>query len=110
MAEEELRDSAERAFQAYVRLLQMVTSFKYLGRVLTEADNTWPAIVGNLSKAQKIWARLARILGWEGANPRVSGIFFKAVVQAVMLFGSETWMLTSRMGLSLGSLQHGFAR
>ena len=39
MAEEEMRESEERAFQAYRRLLKTVTSFKYLGRVLTAAEN-----------------------------------------------------------------------
>ena len=29
----------------------------------------------------------------EGYSPRVSGIFFKEVVQAVLLFGAETWVM-----------------
>ena len=32
--------------------------------------------------------RMTRILGREGADPRISGLFFKVVVQAVLLFGS----------------------
>ena len=43
MAEEEIRESAERAFQEYGIPLVTVTSFKYLGRVLTTAENDWPA-------------------------------------------------------------------
>ena len=64
----------------------MVTLFKYLGQVLTATDNDWMAVVGNLWKAQKIWARMERMLGQEGARPRFSGMFFKAVMQAVLLF------------------------
>ena len=30
---------------------------------------------------------------------------FKAIVQAVLLFGSETWVVTPRMGRVLGGLQ-----
>ena len=37
-------------------------------------------------------------------------MFFKAVVQAVMLFGSDTWVLNYRMVQDLGSFQHGVAR
>ena len=37
--EEKLRKSAERAFQYYRRMLETVTSFKYLGWILTVADN-----------------------------------------------------------------------
>ena len=86
MAEEELQESVERAFQAYVRNIETVTFFKYLGQVLTAKDDEWTEVVGNLSKAQKSLARMERIMVREGANPRVSGMFFKAVVQAVLLF------------------------
>jgi len=34
------------------------------------------------------------LLRAEGASPRVSGMFYKAVVMAVLLFSSETWNLT----------------
>ena len=63
MAEEEMRESAERAFKVYGRPLEMVNSFKYLGRVLTAADDNWPEVVGNPKKAQKSWAWLKKILG-----------------------------------------------
>ena len=44
---------------------------------------------------------MARIMEWEGTIPRVSGMFFNVVVKAVVLFGSETWVLTLQMGRSL---------
>ena len=62
MAEAELRDSTERAFEAYGKPLEIVLAFKYLGRVMTVGDNNWPAVAGNLSKARKSWGRLSRIL------------------------------------------------
>ena len=40
---------------------------------------------------------LSRLLVREGATPRVSGKFYKAVVQAVLLYGSETWVWTLSM-------------
>ena len=66
-------------------------------------DDDWLAVVGNLGKARKSWGRLYRILSWEGADPKVSGHFYKAVVQAVVLFGVETWVLTPRMERALDS-------
>ena len=33
---------------------------------------------------------------------RVSGLFFKVVVQVVFLFGLETWVITPHMGRALG--------
>ena len=49
---------------------------------------------------------LSIILQQDGANPRVSGILFKAVVQAVLISGSETWMMIPRMGREIGGFQH----
>ena len=44
-----------------------------------------------------------RILSREGADKRVSEKFFKAVVQAVLLFGAETWVLTPRIERAMES-------
>ena len=49
-------------------------------------------------------------LSREEADPKVSGHFFKAVTQAVLLFGAETWVLTPSMDLALSSFQHRVAR
>ena len=77
---------------------------------MTTGDNDWLAVVGNFGKAQTSWGRLSQILRREGADLRVSGNFYKAVVQAVLLFGVETWVLTPRMERTLDSFQHRFAR
>ena len=61
-------------------------------------------------KAWKSWGRLLQILSREGADKTVSGKFFKAVVQAVILFGAETWVLTSRIERDLESFLNGAAR
>ena len=66
MAEVELQDSTERAFEVYGKPLETVATFKYPGRVMTEGDDNWPAVVGNLVKAWKIWGRLSRIFSREG--------------------------------------------
>ena len=104
-----MRDSTERAFEAYGKPLETVSTFKYLGRVMTAGDDDWPAVAGNLVKARKSWGSLSRILSREGADKRVSVNFSKAVVQAVLLFGAETWVLTLRIERALESFQNGAA-
>ena len=73
--------------------------------MLTAGDNDCLAVVGNLGKERKSWGRLYQVLGREGADPKVSGNFYKAVSQAVLLFGAETWVLTHRMEKALDSFQ-----
>ena len=77
---------------------------------MTAGDDDWPAVAGNLNKARRSWGILQRILGREGATSRISGSFFKAVVQQVLLFGAETWVVTPKMERALSGFLHGAAR
>ena len=61
MAEVELRDSTERAFEAfeaYGKPLETAATLKYLGRIMTAGGDDWPAVAENLVKARKSWGRL----------------------------------------------------
>jgi hypothetical protein len=46
-----------------------------------------------LRKAQGTWARIGQVLRSKNATPRVAAKFYKAVVQAVLLYGSKMWNL-----------------
>ena len=70
--------------------------------MISAADNNWPAVVKNLSRARTVWRRIFRILIREAAAPQVSGFFFQSVVQVVLLFGLETWVVTPHTGKDLG--------
>ena len=100
----------ERAFHAYGKKMRAVTEFCYLGRILTSTDDDWPAVARNIRKARVTWGRLARILGREGAEPKVSRNFYIAVTQQVLLFGAETWVLTKKMEAALDAFQGRVAR
>ena len=63
---------------------------------MTEDDECL-AVVGNIGKAIKSWRWFSWILIREGADPKFLGNFYKVVVQAVLLFRAETWVITSRM-------------
>ena len=102
--------ATERAFHTYGKKMRAVTEFRYLGRILTNTDDDWPEVAGNLRKARVTWGRMARILGREGADPKVSRNFYIAVTQQVLLFGVETWVLTKRMEAALDAFQGRVAR
>ena len=83
----------------------MVTSFIYLGQVISVTDDDWKEVVRNLAQEKTVWRRISWILSREGATPRVSDFFLKAVIQAVLLFGAETLVVTPHMGTALGGFQ-----
>ena len=106
LASEEEMLVTSRAFSAYGRPLGMVLSLKYLGRVLSALDDYWTSVVQNLSNARMVWRIMSRILSREGVRSRVSGFFFKAIVQSVLLFGTEMWVVNPHMGQVQGGFQY----
>ena len=48
MAESELREITERAFEAYGNPIEAVSSFKCLGWIIIAGDDDWPAVAVNL--------------------------------------------------------------
>ena len=67
-AETEVQESTDMAFEVYGEQLKKVPSFKCLGIILTEGENDWTAVAGNIGKAHKSWGRMQRILSREGGN------------------------------------------
>jgi hypothetical protein len=56
---------------------------------------TMPGQCGGISKkVRAVWSRLSRTIRAENASPRACGIFYKATVQSILLFGSKTWNLS----------------
>ncbi len=83
-----------RQFTVHGDALEKVKVFKYLGRMMAQDDNDVQAMGHQLCKAQRTWARIGQVLRSENVTPWVAAKFYKAVVQAVLLYGSKTWNLT----------------
>jgi hypothetical protein len=83
-----------RQFSVHKDVLERVKVFKYLGCLLAQDDDNTQAIRQQLQKARGVWARVGQVLRGENTAPRNAAKFCKAVVQAVLLYGSKTWNLT----------------
>ena len=81
---------------------------KYLGWMLEQSEYDCPAFLHDIWKARQVWGKLGKLLQIEGAEPAVSEIFHRAVVQAVLLFGAETWVLLAPMAHRLEGAHVGF--
>ena len=90
--------------------LESMDCFKYLGRIVTVDDSDMPAVMSNLHKARGRWAQASCILTHEGATPKVSAMFYKAVMQSVLLFSCETWVESDVIARSLDGFHHYIAR
>ena len=82
----------------------MMTSFRYLGKVISAADEDWPLVFRNLAKAWAVWQRMTRIIIKEGDEPRVSidpaswPCYMKSCQDTALLYAAatSTFMATSR--------------
>ena len=69
-------------------------------------DNKRPEVIANIWKARKSWSRMYWILGWEDVDTRTLRNFYIAVVQSILLFGSDTWVVTPHIKRILGGFHH----
>ena len=107
---QEAQNNTEIQFTLGGSKIEMVPYFKYLGQWLSDDDDNLIAVQEKIKKARARWARVARVLSREGANMKTMGYFYKAIVQAVLLYGSKTWVLSQRMRGMLNSFHNRCAR
>ena len=103
-------EAARAVFKVNGQPIETVSEFKYLGRVLADNDDDWPAVKANIKKARGRWRQVAQILAREGATTGTMAYFYKAIVQAVLLYGSESWVLTQKMWKAVESFHNCCAR
>ena len=77
---------------------------------MDQSGDDCPGVLGNIGKARRVWNRLWKLLRREGAEPRVSAMFYQPVVQTVILFGVDTWVLSEAMARKLEEVHIGFLR
>ena len=92
------------SFTAYGEDLARIEVFKHLGHLVAYNDGGAKVVRGNIKKARGTWARISKVLGTESASSRICGMFYRATVQAILLYGNETWNLTP----ALSGLLEGF--
>ena len=74
--------------------VENVTTFLYLGLPLEQTDDDWPTMRQNIMHTRSVWGRLGTLLLREGEDTKVLEKFYRAVVQAIILYWSETWVLS----------------
>ena len=94
---EERQDSQAEAETKEIKIngvrIERVKHFKYLGRILSEDDCDSKCIDDQLKKTRKRWTCIAKILKREGANAACMGKFYLTIVQAVLLYGADSWVV-----------------
>ncbi len=93
--------SLRQQFSVHGDVLERVDVFKYLGCLLAQDDDDIQAIRTQMRKARATWAHVGQVFRAENVPPCIAAKFYKAVVQAVLLYGSEMWVLLTTALASL---------
>jgi hypothetical protein len=62
--------------------------------MMDDDDDDSHVLLRQLQRARTKWGRIVLVLRSEGVKPRSIGYFYKAVVQSILLYGSETWVVS----------------
>jgi len=98
--------AAEQVFTVDGAPAESVGSSRHLGRQEAHNDSDWGTLCTDLRRASCKWCKLSKLLHREGANPRIFGMFCKAVGPTVSLFGCESWTMTDAMWTVLKGFHH----
>jgi hypothetical protein len=73
-------------------------------------DNDWPAIQCATSWAQSVWGQLQHLLEKDYVGLKSMSSFYRSVVQAILLYGLESWVLMAVMKWTLQSFHQSVLR
>jgi Reverse transcriptase (RNA-dependent DNA polymerase) len=94
MQEQNVVLAQETTFTVFGETIENVHEFKYLGRIVTDSDEDKTTVIHNLNRAGKAWGQLHRLLSHEKKrNLKAVVSVYQAIIQAILLYGSETWVL-----------------
>ena len=110
--QEIIQQSAENVdFYVSGEKINRVKQFKYLGRILSDDDDDIYAVEAQLKKARMTWGRIGKVIKKRArSNPKLMSMFYKVIVQTVLLYGSESWTINSNIMKKLTSFHRRCAR
>ena len=71
--------------------------FPYLGRTVAYNNSDWAGLYHNLRKAQRRWGIVGKVVTKTGTTVQSQGILYKEIVQLVLLYGGDSWVVTGAM-------------
>ena len=81
--------------------LEDVEEFEYLGSKLAKSGGTTEDIKNRLSKARSAFGRLWPVWRASALTRRTKLNIFNACVKSILMYGSETWMITKKNTTSI---------
>jgi hypothetical protein len=81
-------------FTIHGDVLEWVEVYKYLRRMMAQDDDDTQAVRAQLWKARTTWAWVGKVLRGENTPLTVAVKLYQAIVQAILPYGSKTWVIS----------------
>ncbi len=81
-------------FMIHGDVLERVEVYKYLRWMMAQDDEDTQAVRAQLRKVRTTWAWVGKVLRSENTSPIIAAKFYLAVVQAILLYSSEMWVIS----------------
>jgi hypothetical protein len=100
----------ENVFKVKHMAFERVNSFVYLGTLITTDNNTSAKINNRITLANRSYFGLVNILTAKNINRKYEVIIYKTLIQPVLMYGAETWVLSKTDELRLGVFERKILR
>ena len=77
---------------------------------VTYNNSDWAALYAKTSKAQKLWGVVAKVTRQTGVYVKSQAMMYNVVVQTVLIYGCESWVVKGVMMMVLEGFHHIVAR
>ena len=82
-----------------------------MGRIIDNTDNDLKAEETQLKKARATWGLIGKFLKIKtDSNIRIMSIFYKVIIQTILLYGSESWVINEQVRNKLRTFHNRCAR
>jgi hypothetical protein len=76
---------------------EKVESFKYLGAMITSLNDTETEIKSTIAVGNKCCYALGTVLKRRSISQSIKIRLYKTIIRSVVIYGAETWTVTSKM-------------
>ena len=87
-------------------MLETTAAFLYFLFTVNFNNSDWVAMYGNLRKLQWRWGMVAKVLKNIGATVQSWEMIYKVIVQTVLLYRIDSWLVTEALLKVVEGFQH----
>ena len=79
-----------------------------MGFPLEQTYDDYPVVLRYSKQERRVWGRLVKIMQRGGVDTKLVAMLYRAIVQLVLFFGLESWLLLTAMERMVEGIHTGY--